>query len=56
MELACRGYLAEPSAPANPSNWPVPYDAAFAEPMRSAIEKVLKACLTFAVTSARQGP
>lgn len=55
MELACRGYLKEPPNPVTPENWPVPFDAAHAEPMRAAIERILRACLTFAVTSARQG-
>jgi formiminoglutamase len=55
MELACRGYMQEPSSPVTADNWPVPFDAARAAPMRAAIEKILRACLTFAVTSARQG-
>ena len=55
MELACRGYLREPVGPVTPETWPVPYDAAFAESMRSAIENILRACLTFAVTAARHG-
>lgn len=55
MELACRGYLREPIGPVTPEIWPVPYDAAFAEKMRSAIENILRACLTFAVTAARHG-
>jgi formiminoglutamase len=55
MELACRGYLEEPASPVTPENWPVPFDAARAEPMRAAIERILRACLTFAVTSAQPG-
>lgn len=53
MELACRGYMEEPRNAVTPENWPVPFDAARAEPMRSATERILQACLTFAVTSAR---
>lgn len=48
MELACRGYLKESSGPVNEKDWPVPYDAAFAAPMRAALGEVLNACLAFA--------
>jgi formiminoglutamase len=40
MELACRGYMAEPAAP-DEANWPSPYDAARAAP----IQKILRAIL-----------
>jgi formiminoglutamase len=51
MELACRGYMDETPGPVTEEQWPVPYDAAFAGPMRATLTRVLQACLTFA----RQG-
>lgn len=47
MELACRGYLEEPQE-ITPGNWPPPYDAERAAPLRSVLAKVLEACLEFA--------
>ncbi len=47
MELACRGYLAEPDS-ATPGAWPVPYDPDLAAPMTKALREVLSACLNFA--------
>jgi formiminoglutamase len=47
MELACRGYMHEP-ADVNPGNWPTPYDAEVAEPMRVVLERILTACVEFA--------
>ncbi|MDB5497195.1 MAG: hutG [Phenylobacterium sp.] len=48
MELACRGYMDEPSDPPMPETWPPPYSATRAAPMRVALVRVLKACLAFA--------
>ena len=48
MELACRGYLREPGGSVKPDDWPCPYDAAFAAPLRTVLEKLLSACLAFA--------
>jgi N-formylglutamate deformylase len=48
MELACRGYLEEPIGPVSESNWPAPYEAARAEPMRAVLREVLTSCLHFA--------
>ena len=48
MELACRGYLEEPLEEITPENWPPPYDAGRAAPLRSVLTKVLEACLEFA--------
>ena len=45
MELACRGYMADP---ADADTWPTPYDPARAAPMRAALTDVLNACLDFA--------
>lgn len=49
MELACRGYMREPDA-VDPNNWPTPYDAAFAAPLRAVLERILSACVEFART------
>ncbi|MBV9621555.1 MAG: N-formylglutamate deformylase [Gammaproteobacteria bacterium] len=48
MELACRGYLREPSGELDPENWPCPWDADFARPLQLLLERVLEACLRFA--------
>lgn len=48
MELACRGYMREPMPAVNESNWPTPFETAYAEPMSAALRKVLEACLAFA--------
>jgi N-formylglutamate deformylase len=48
MELAIRGYLAEPADPLNDSNWPPEYEPALASPARDVLSRVLEACLTFA--------
>lgn len=48
MELACRGYMDEPSGAPTPENWPPPYDADRAAPMRTILVDVLNRCLEFA--------
>ncbi|KAF0228304.1 MAG: hypothetical protein FD175_2085 [Beijerinckiaceae bacterium] len=48
MELACRGYMREPAAMPDESNWPTPYDPDFAAPMRAALVDILTFCLVFA--------
>lgn len=48
MELACRTYMNEPSAPLRPANWPVDFDAARAAKARTVLSDILKACLHFA--------
>lgn len=47
MELACRGYLDEPAVP-GPENWPPAYDPDRAGPLRTLLERALRACLDFA--------
>ena len=47
MELACRGYLDEPDV-LGQDNWPPEYDAARAEPQRTLLAQVLRACIDFA--------
>jgi N-formylglutamate deformylase len=48
MELACRGYMREPLKAVTQGEWPTPYDEAVAEPMRSALTRILQACIKFA--------
>lgn len=50
LELAMRGYMDEPAIP-TPENWPRPYDAARAAPMRAVLKRILESCLGFASTS-----
>jgi len=47
MELAIRGYMAEPAVP-DETNWPPPFDAAFAAPLQETLRAILAACLDFA--------
>jgi N-formylglutamate deformylase len=47
METACRAYMAEPAVP-DTTNWPTPYDAAFAAPASARLKAALSACLAFA--------
>ncbi len=48
MELACRGYMTEPSGPPTPDIWPTPYTAEVAGPLRLVLTDILDACLSFA--------
>lgn len=48
MELACRGYLREPQGAVDKKSWPVPFDLAFATPIRETLARVLDECLAFA--------
>jgi N-formylglutamate deformylase len=48
MELACRGYVQEPVGAVTAATWPVPFDPAFAAPMREALRRILAACIAFA--------
>jgi N-formylglutamate deformylase len=52
MELACRGYMPEPSGPVSEATWPSAYDPAHAAPMRNVLSDILRACLAFARSSA----
>jgi formiminoglutamase len=47
MELATRAYLREPVS-IDPGNWPPPYDAAFAAPLRATLSDIFTAILDFA--------
>jgi N-formylglutamate deformylase len=47
LELAMRAYMDEPSTP-SPDNWPSPYDAARAAPLRNILRRILETCLEFA--------
>jgi N-formylglutamate deformylase len=48
MELACRGYMDDPTEPPTEGAWPTPFHADRAEPLRAVLENVLNACLSFA--------
>jgi formiminoglutamase len=48
MELSCRGYMREPEEKAAPQNWPTPYDAEFATPMRATLTNILETALRWA--------
>ena len=50
LELAMRGYMQEPGVP-TPENWPQPYDAERAAPIRAVLKRILEACLSFASPS-----
>ncbi|WP_165185664.1 N-formylglutamate deformylase [Caulobacter soli] len=47
MELACRGYIDEPTV-LTPDTWPTPFHAPRAAPLQAALTDVLKACIAFA--------
>jgi formiminoglutamase len=48
MELACRGYMADPARQPTPETCPTPYDPNLAAPMREALTTILQSCLAFA--------
>lgn len=48
MELACRGYMRERPGPVGATDWPTPYDPAFAALIRETLRGVLEFCLDFA--------
>ncbi|PRH88020.1 N-formylglutamate deformylase [Labrys okinawensis] len=48
MELACRSYIDEPLGPVGEANWPVAFNAAYAQPLRETLGSILNACLVFA--------
>jgi formiminoglutamase len=50
MELACRGYIDEPTV-LTPQTWPTPYQVPRAAPLRAALTDVLKACLAFGASA-----
>jgi formiminoglutamase len=54
MELACRGYMDEPAEPPEHGNWPTPYNPDRAGRMRSALTRILNACIDFACTETSQ--
>lgn len=47
IELAMRAYMDEPETP-SAENWPPPYDASRAEPLRAVLRRILSTCLEFA--------
>jgi N-formylglutamate deformylase len=48
MELSNRGYMREPDGKGVPDNWPVPYDAEFAAPIRATLRKILETATSWA--------
>ncbi|MBZ9744444.1 N-formylglutamate deformylase [Mesorhizobium sp. CO1-1-7] len=48
MELSNRGYMREPEGKGTPDNWPVPYDAAFAAPIRATLTRILQTAIDWA--------
>jgi formiminoglutamase len=52
MELACRGYMQEPFGAVAEGQWPTPYDESYAAPMRTALTRIIEACLRFATVKA----
>ncbi|MET0388742.1 MAG: N-formylglutamate deformylase [Polyangiales bacterium] len=50
LELAMRAFLDEPTLPPSAANWPPPYDVARAAPLRQLLERLLRACITFALS------
>jgi formiminoglutamase len=56
MELACRGYMNEPTEPFSSNNWPSAYDPAKAAALRSALMSVMSACIAFATNPSGRSP
>lgn len=48
MELSNRGYMREPDEPSTPENWPTPYDAGLAAPIRATLTNILESALAWA--------
>ncbi|MER9340489.1 MULTISPECIES: N-formylglutamate deformylase [unclassified Mesorhizobium] len=48
MELSNRGYMREPEGKGEPANWPVPYEAEFAAPIRVTLKKILETAIAWA--------
>lgn len=55
MELAMRGYLVEPDAPLDATNWPAPLDDVLAARLRVVLRDILQECIRFA-RSRRRSP
>jgi len=49
MELAMRGYMAEPAEP-DAANWPTPFTAEVAAPLAAILADILHTCIAFAVS------
>ena len=46
MELACRGYMAEPEQP-TAETWPAPFNEAYAAPLQAVLAQILQAILVY---------
>jgi N-formylglutamate deformylase len=53
MELSFRGFLHEPDGALTEANWPSPWEAHFAAPLRALLERILATCLSFASQAPR---
>ncbi len=51
MELACRGYMREPAGPPTPGNWPSPYEADEAAPLRATLQAMLDGVVAWATNA-----
>jgi len=49
MELACRGYMLEPSE-IDESHWPSAYNPELAEPLRNTLQQIIQTCLDFSIS------
>ena len=49
MELACRGYMREPSGPPTPDSWPSPYEAEDAAQLRLTLQTILAGAVAWAI-------
>ncbi|TCS13594.1 N-formylglutamate deformylase [Caulobacter sp. BK020] len=50
MELACRGYIDEPTE-LTPDNWPTPFHPSRAASLQATLSNVMRACVAFANTA-----
>ena len=55
MELAMRGYLAEPETP-SPANWPPAYEPALAAPLQATLKTILETAIETAIAFAETQP
>ena len=49
MELACRGYMLEPTGAPTPETWPAPYEAEHAARLRPTLQAILEGAVAWAM-------
>jgi N-formylglutamate deformylase len=54
LEIACRAYVDEPMQPLTVANWPPPYEAGCAAPLRQTLERLLRTCIEYCSERAPQ--